>query len=155
MEFEHYITKYNVEMPKALYDGFKVAIARYETEQNKRFNAKGIGNIVHFNGDFNYLKNENKDSDGYAEQVYDFMTNMYSFDDDDFHKEPNIIKATAKELGLTQKELAEKMGVSETTVTNWARGATPIPDWANVMLRLLIKERKLNTIINLLKEEIL
>ena len=66
----------------------------------------------------------------------------------------NIVKFTCKELGLTQKELSEKMGLSETTLTNWARGATPIPEWGIKMLNLLKKERKLDTIINLVKNEI-
>ncbi len=66
----------------------------------------------------------------------------------------NIVKLTCKELGLTQKELAEKMGLSETTLTNWARGATPIPEWGTKMLNLLKKEKKLNAIINLVKNEI-
>lgn len=66
----------------------------------------------------------------------------------------NIVKLTCKELGITQKELAEQMGVSETTLTNWARGATPIPEWGNKMFLLLKKERKLDTIINLVKDEI-
>lgn len=69
-------------------------------------------------------------------------------------QQDNIVKLTCKELGLTQKELSEKMGLSETTLTNWARGATPIPEWGIKMLNLLKKERKLNTIINLVKNEI-
>ena len=61
----------------------------------------------------------------------------------------NIVKKTCKELGITQKELAERVGVSETTLTNWARGATPIPEWAEKMFSLLIKEKDLDTIIEI------
>ena len=68
--------------------------------------------------------------------------------------EDNIIKATCKELGITQKELAERIGVSETSVTNWAREATPIPEWAFKMLPLLAKEKKLDKIVSLVKSEI-
>ncbi len=34
----------------------------------------------------------------------------------------NIVKKTCRELGITQKELAEKIGVSQNTVSNWAKG---------------------------------
>lgn len=34
------------------------------------------------------------------------------------------VKAIRKNLGITQKELAKKLGVSETTVQNWERGLT-------------------------------
>lgn len=68
--------------------------------------------------------------------------------------EDNIVKLTCKELGITQKELAERIGISETSVTNWAREATPIPEWATKMLPLLSKEQKLNKIISLIKSEI-
>ena len=61
----------------------------------------------------------------------------------------NIVKKTCKELGITQKELAERVGVSETTLTNLARGATPIPEWAEKMFSLLIKEKDLDTMIEI------
>lgn len=34
------------------------------------------------------------------------------------------VKAIRKKLGLTQKKLAEKLGVAEATVQNWERGLT-------------------------------
>jgi transcriptional regulator with XRE-family HTH domain len=37
-------------------------------------------------------------------------------------KEISLVKRTCKELGITQKELAEIMGVTPHTVTNWAKG---------------------------------
>ena len=61
----------------------------------------------------------------------------------------NIVKKTCKELGITQKELAERMGVTETSVTNWARGATPVPTWASRIFELLKKEKDLNTILEI------
>ncbi|MDR1451479.1 MAG: helix-turn-helix domain-containing protein [Helicobacteraceae bacterium] len=42
----------------------------------------------------------------------------------------NLIKRTCRELGVTQKELAARMGLAETTVSQWARGINPIPEWA-------------------------
>jgi DNA-binding XRE family transcriptional regulator len=37
-------------------------------------------------------------------------------------EEENLVKRTCKELGITQKELAEIMGVTPHTVTNWSKG---------------------------------
>ena len=37
-------------------------------------------------------------------------------------KEENLVKKTCRELGITQKELAEKMGVSETSISQWSNG---------------------------------
>lgn len=36
--------------------------------------------------------------------------------------ENNIVKRVCKELGVTQKELAEKIGVAEQTVRGWSSG---------------------------------
>lgn len=56
--------------------------------------------------------------------------------------EENIIKQTCKELGITQKALAEEMGVSQTTMTSWTKPDNEIPQWAMKMLDLLKKEAK-------------
>lgn len=37
----------------------------------------------------------------------------------------NIVKKVCKELGITQKELAEKIGVPHPTVARWASGEVP------------------------------
>ena len=58
----------------------------------------------------------------------------------------NIVKATCKELGITQKELAERMGVAEVTINKWAQGVTKIPKWALKMFDLLMVEKKYNTL---------
>jgi DNA-binding XRE family transcriptional regulator len=36
-------------------------------------------------------------------------------------QEVNLVKKTCKELGITQKELAEKIGVTSHTITNWSK----------------------------------
>jgi len=54
----------------------------------------------------------------------------------------NIIKQTCKELGITQKALAEEMGVSQTTMTSWAKPETDVPQWAIKMLELMKNEMK-------------
>lgn len=52
----------------------------------------------------------------------------------------NLVKETAKALGMTQKELAERMGVAENTVSQWSRGVIETPKWAQKMFELLKKE---------------
>lgn len=61
------------------------------------------------------------------------------------HETENIVKKTAKELGLTQKELAQEIGVNENTIGNWARGKIEVPKWALRLFELLILEKKYNT----------
>lgn len=64
----------------------------------------------------------------------------------------NIVKETAKELGMTQKELAAYMGVGENTISQWARGIIETPQWAIKMFDLLKTERKFNTIKRIISE---
>ncbi len=58
----------------------------------------------------------------------------------------NIVKETAKKLGMTQKELAEYIGVHEDTMSKWSRGKIDVPKWAIKMFQLLKIEKKFNTI---------
>ena len=48
----------------------------------------------------------------------------------------DLIKSTCKELGITQKELAEYISVHEETISKWARGVVEIPKWAVKTLEL-------------------
>lgn len=57
----------------------------------------------------------------------------------------NIVKDTAKELGITQKQLAEYIGVHENTISGWARGTVEIPPMATKLFELLKVEKKYNT----------
>jgi len=66
----------------------------------------------------------------------------------------NIVKKTAKELGITQKELAERMGVTEDTVSNWSRGKIDTPKWALEMFKLLKKEKQFETIKRIISDEL-
>ena len=52
--------------------------------------------------------------------------------------EENIVKKVCKQLGITQKELAEKMGVSEGTMRNWSSQNNP-PEWAVKFMNLLLE----------------
>ncbi len=66
----------------------------------------------------------------------------------------NIVKSTAKELGMTQKELAKYIGVHEETVSKWSRGLVETPKWAIKMFELLKIEKKFNTLKQLFADEI-
>jgi DNA-binding XRE family transcriptional regulator len=52
--------------------------------------------------------------------------------------EENLVKKTCRELGITQKELAEKIGVSERTISTWAKGKFDLH--IRVLLKTLINE---------------
>ena len=58
--------------------------------------------------------------------------------------EENIVKKVCKELNITQKELSEKIGISENTIGGWARGITETPKWALNHFELLKIEKKYN-----------
>ena len=64
----------------------------------------------------------------------------------------NIVKETAKALGMTQKELAERMGVSESTLRKWSAEDGVIPDSALVTLELLKELRDKDEILFSLKK---
>ena len=53
----------------------------------------------------------------------------------------NIVKKVCKELGITQKELAEKIGVNDVTVRNWSSKNNP-PEWAIKFMNLLLEYEK-------------
>jgi DNA-binding XRE family transcriptional regulator len=64
-----------------------------------------------------------------------FISPINSTDDD------NIVKRVCKELGITQKELAERLGASEGTVRNWSASNEP-PEWANKFMALMLENEK-------------
>ena len=66
----------------------------------------------------------------------------------------NIVKKVCKELGITQKELAERIGIPAGTVSRWA-STDEIPKTAKVALELLLENKKLKEqtkVLHLLKE---
>ena len=68
--------------------------------------------------------------------------------------EENLVKKTCKELGVTQKELAEKIGVSRQTVSDWANQKTPIPKWGFTIFELLETKQKYINLSNAIKNNI-
>ena len=66
----------------------------------------------------------------------------------------NIVKKTCKELGVTQKELADNIGVTEDAVSKWARGHTETPKYAKRLFELLATEKKFNTIKRIISDEL-
>ncbi len=66
----------------------------------------------------------------------------------------NIVKRVCKELGITQKELAERLEIPAGTVSRWA-STDEIPKTAKVALELLLENKKLKEqtkVLHLLKE---
>jgi len=66
-------------------------------------------------------------------------------------KEENLVKKTCRELGITQKELAENIGMSERAVSNWVNDKVKIPNNFIRMVELLKSERELQVIKQALK----
>jgi transcriptional regulator with XRE-family HTH domain len=55
--------------------------------------------------------------------------------------EENLVKKTCRELGITQKELAEKTGFKEQTLRNWSSKGH-MPDYSKNYLLLLLEYNK-------------
>ncbi len=62
----------------------------------------------------------------------------------------NIVKLTCKELGITQKELAERLGTHLTTVQKWA-SSNELPKNAIKSIELLLENEKLKIKLNKFK----
>ena len=56
-------------------------------------------------------------------------------------EDENIVKRTCKELGLTQKELAERLDVPQPTMARWA--TSEVPDQSKKLLELFVENTKL------------
>ena len=71
--------------------------------------------------------------------------------------EINLVKKTCKELGITQKELAERIGVSRVTINDWANEKTPIPKWGDKLIYFLKESEEIKvfkkSIINIFKSD--
>ena len=56
-------------------------------------------------------------------------------------EDENIVKRTCKELGITQKELAERLEVPQPTMARWATGE--VPEQSKKLLELFLENTKL------------
>lgn len=65
-------------------------------------------------------------------------------------EQTNIVKRVCKELGITQKELAEMLDVLPTAVSNWANGQ--IPKMAQLALELLLENKSLKSDLDTIKK---
>lgn len=52
---------------------------------------------------------------------------------------PQDLKSLRSRLGLTQKELAEEMGVSERQAWRWESGESPIPKPVAKLLSIMLR----------------
>jgi len=57
-------------------------------------------------------------------------------------KEINIVKKTCKELSITQKELADMLGIAEVTINKWSSSGD-IPLQGIKSLNLILENNKL------------
>ncbi len=62
----------------------------------------------------------------------------------------NIVKKVCKELGITQKELAEMLDVQPSAVSNWITGQTP--KMVQMALELLLENKELKAKLIKIKE---
>ena len=53
------------------------------------------------------------------------------------------LRAILKSLGLSQRSLAERLGVQISTVNRWALGKAPVPKYAVYVLSLLAERREI------------
>jgi transcriptional regulator with XRE-family HTH domain len=65
--------------------------------------------------------------------------------------EENLVKKTCRELGITQKELAEKIGITEKTVSSWAREKVELPKNFHRLIELLKIEISYKEIVSAIK----
>ena len=56
--------------------------------------------------------------------------------------EINLVKQTCKELGITQKELANITNFNEQTLRNWSSKGS-MPEYSKTFLKLLSEHKKL------------
>jgi len=66
-------------------------------------------------------------------------------------EDENIVKRTCKELGITQKELAERLEVSKPSVDRWA-STGEIPDSSKKLINFLLENEYLKQELKELKQ---
>ncbi|EJF06452.1 putative transcriptional regulator with C-terminal CBS domains [Thiovulum sp. ES] len=70
-------------------------------------------------------------------------------------EQESLIKKTCKELGITQKELAERIGFSTTSISKWNKKINGIPKNVEKVLNLLVEHELLKKEYELFRQRIL
>ena len=65
----------------------------------------------------------------------------------------NIVKYACSELGITQKELAEKLGVSKPSVERWAQSGD-VPEQGKIQIEMMLENLKLKNELSEIKTAI-
>ncbi len=68
------------------------------------------------------------------------------------NREDNLIKKICKELGMTQKELAKKLDVTEQTIVRWVKKPEEITPQSIFTLNLLLENSKLKSKVDKYKD---
>lgn len=74
-------------------------------------------------------------------QAYEYFETRKIESEPESDVQVNIVKRACKELGITQKELADKLGASEGTVRNWS-SSNELPQWAINFIEVLKENQK-------------
>lgn len=127
---------------------------KYLKDKKKKFNTKYENEIGFLYASFKkycleFFLNENEEK-----HIFEWLSNAnYSYEliTEDLEEETNIVKKVCTELGITQKELAEKLGASEGTVRNWS-SSNELPQWALNFIETLIEHKKDKEIVTKFKE---
>lgn len=58
-------------------------------------------------------------------------------------------RAALKSMHISQRSLAERLGVDPNTVNRWATGKAPVPQYARYVLDLLAERREIAAKLNM------
>ncbi len=127
---------------------------KYLKDKKKKFNTKYENEIGFLYASFKkycleFFLNENEEK-----HIFEWLSNAnYSYEliTEDLEEETNIVKKVCTELGITQKELAEKLGASEGTVRNWS-SSNELPQWALNFIETILEHKKDKEIVTKFKE---
>lgn len=113
---------------------------------------KHSGNMMTVNtrktkGTFWYPASNCKEIENFEDDAPNAVGFIFQID----YLQENIVKRVCTELGITQKELAEKLGASEGTVRNWS-SSNELPQWALNFIETLIEHKKDKEIVTKFKE---
>jgi len=66
--------------------------------------------------------------------------------------EENLVKKTCRELGITQKELAEKLNLSLPTINRWSSDVSKMPVLGEIALSLMLENHSYKLKLKTIKE---